>query len=166
MRLSLNHVANGHLSESIWEGNYNVKSMIFNNSNIKIKVVIFALNRCVSIQMHLRTTQNWLLLRKNDFSEWEVAHFWFKRMPTSFAHMRPSGGLMGEIYNMIMVLECFLRGYIEAMLVLRSDECELAVFSNTWKAVFCDTYNVLFHDFDIDSGARLEFCLFCVKKCK
>ena len=123
------------------EGNYCLKSMIFNNSSIKINVVIFALSRNVSVQMHLRTTQNWLLLRKKYFSEWEVVHFWFKRMPTSFAHMRPSGGLLGEICNIIRVLECFLRGYIEAMLVLRSDECELAVFSNSWKVDFCDTSN-------------------------
>ena len=39
----------------------------------------------------------------------------------------------------INVLEGFLRGYIGAMLVLRSDGCELAIFSNSRKVDFCDT---------------------------
>ena len=76
-----------------------------------------------------------------DISRCTFAYFWFKRMLTSLAHMRPSGGLLGEICNIIKVLECFLRGYIEAMLVVRSDECELAVFSNSWKVDFCGTSN-------------------------
>ena len=51
-------------------------------------------------------------------------------MRTSRAHLRSSGGLLSEICNMTQVLQAFLRGHIEAMLVLRSDDCELAVFSN------------------------------------
>ena len=39
----------------------------------------------------------------------------------------------------INVLEGFLRGYIGAMLVLRSDGRKLAIFSNSWKVDFCDT---------------------------
>ena len=45
--------------------------------------------------------------------------------------MRPFVGPLGEIYNIIKVLEGFLKGYIGAMLVLRSDGCELAIFSNS-----------------------------------
>ena len=45
--------------------------------------------------------------------------------------MKSSGGLLSEMFNIIKVLEGFLRGCMEAMLVLGSDECELSVFSNS-----------------------------------
>ena len=41
-------------------------------------------------------------------------------MLTPLAHMRPSGGFLSEIINIIKVLEGFLRGHIEAMLIIGS----------------------------------------------
>ena len=62
-------------------------------------------------------------------------------MLTSIAPVEPSGGLLSEMCAIINVLEGFLRGYIGAMLVLRSDGCELAIVSNSWKVDFCDNSN-------------------------
>ena len=45
--------------------------------------------------------------------------------------MKSSGGLLSEICNIINVLEGFLRGHNEAMLVLQSDGSKLVVFRNS-----------------------------------
>ena len=37
-----------------------------------------------------------------------------------------------------MVLQCFLKGYVGAMPVIRSDGCELAIFCNSRKVDFCE----------------------------
>ena len=67
--------------------------------------------------MRFRKNDNWLLLRKNDFSECEVAHL-KKNIIDSFAQVRPSGGLLSAMYAIIKVLEAFLKGHIEAIMAM------------------------------------------------
>ena len=67
----------------------------------------------------------------SDISPRTFAYFRFTHVLTSTIHMRLYGGLSGEIINISKDPLLFLRDHIEAMLVLRSDECELAVFSNS-----------------------------------
>ena len=56
---------------------------------------------------------------------------------------------MGEIINISMDEWLFLRGHIEAMLVLCSDGCIVDVFIKSLKVYFCDTSTVILTIFKI-----------------
>ena len=59
------------------------------------------------------------------------------------AYVRPSGGILSEMCNIIKVLQCFLKGHIGAILTIGSHHDELAVFHFFQKVDFCDTSTVI-----------------------
>ena len=77
---------------------------------------MFALDRCVSVQMHFGQCQNELLVGIFDFSRYMFHYCWFISMLPSIVHAGPSGGLLSENINISKVLYAFLKGQVEAML--------------------------------------------------
>ena len=117
--------------------------MIFKFCTAKKKAQVWLKHRPPSVEMRFSKIHIWLLLRKNDFSEWELVHFWFMRMLTSRAHMKSSGGLMVKNSNISKDQLHFLKRHIEAMLNIDSDDYEWSFHRYFRKVVFCDTSNVI-----------------------
>ena len=57
--------------------------------------------------------------------------------------MRPSGGLLSEMCNIIQVLQHFLKGHNGAILTIGSHHDEFAVFQFFRKVDFCDTSKLI-----------------------
>ena len=66
------------------------------------------------------------------------------------AYVGPSGGRLREIINIIKDEWLFLRGHIEAMLIIDSHTCECTAFSNTGKVIFLRHLHSEINDFEIE----------------
>lgn len=61
----------------------------------------------------------------------------------SMVYVRPSGGFLSEMCNIINVLQNYLKGNIGAILTIGSHHDELAVFHFFTIVDFCDTSTVI-----------------------
>lgn len=55
-----------------------------------------------------------------------------------FAYVRPSGGLLSEIVNIMQGLQHFLKGRNGAILIIGRHHCEIAIFHFFQNVFFCD----------------------------
>ena len=55
------------------------------------------------------------------------------------AYVRPFGGVLSELINIIKVLQHFLKGHIGAILTVGSHHGEITIFHFFQKVDFCDT---------------------------
>ena len=143
---------------SIWKGNPQVNLMSFSKSSTKNKGSNFALSCCASLQMHVHHTQIELLARKSDFLGCTLSFFLCKSVLASKTHLRSFGGLLGIMFDFILVLYLLLKGHVEAILAICSYECYASFFTHLWKVDFCDTSTVFLMILIIANFNRANHC--------
>lgn len=86
----------------------------------------------MATRCHGRILLAGFILGKRDFLDWQVAHFWFKRVLMSY-HLEASREKIAMLGRDMWL---FPKAHIEHMLIIDSDRCKLSGFSNSLN-VYC-----------------------------